>query len=599
MGRRCNNESSPCEPPDKKLALSLPEGNIKEGTLLTDILGNQWRLGKAIGTGGFGDIYLASSEFDSSESPFVAKVEDHSSGPLFVEIHCYLRIAKLDSINKWKEEMQMQHLAIPHYVASGSHTVGENKYRFLILPRYDKDLESIFAAKRKFNLKTTLTIGLQIIDALEYIHSNGYVHSDIKASNILFNEYKTKKPIANATPTVAKTSYRYRGFRPVRLCKVRKIQRTLRTNYNLHSLESAASDKNQNMNKIYLLDYGLASRYVDSNGEHKAFDADNRKAHVGTILFCSRDAHVGVQSRRSDLECLGYNLIYWLTSDLPWVKYLADPEMVHKKKTRCIQNVRAFLEYCFNGQFPRFLYHYFVYLHNLEFEAKPDYKYIKTLFKKALREYGYIDNLLLDFDNLEGWGRKQKKTKCNSENVRITRAVQSLTRTPLKSNLPTKPNLRKEKKLKVDKDWAQALINPEEIIKEAKIRKRKMTDSSDSNQSNGIQNLDLNALNPTSAMLEVFFRSLDRINNGTYTLQHRANTFVDHIEGYTPPCSRSTTINWNEKNTKEEVKFLRKQRLQRKRVEVPVKLDEPLHNLKLKKKTVSKPNPSYREGFIA
>lgn len=533
MGRRCNNERSSCEPPDKKPLLALPECDIKEGTLLVDILGKEWKLGKAIGTGGFGEIYLATDDLCcdvNSEAPYVAKVENHSSGPLFVEIHCYLHIAKLDSIVRWKEKMQMQHLAVPHYVASGSHIIGDNKYRFLIIPRYNKDLESIFEVKRKFNLKTVLTIGLQIIDALEYIHSNGYVHSDIKASNILFNEYINKKSFSLVT---SPTLYRYRGCRPVRSCKVRKIHRVLRTNFNLQSMDNGTEYKVKNIDEIYLLDYGLASRYVTSTGEHKAFDVDSRKAHAGTILFCSRDAHVGVQSRRSDLECLGYNLIYWLTSDLPWSKYLSDPEMVHKKKTKCNQNVRAFLEYTFNSEFPRFLYDYFMYLHNLEFEAKPDYKYIKTLFSKALHEYGYKNNLLLDFDSLEGWGRKQKKTKCNSENVKIKRAVQSLTRTPLKSNLSMRPNLRKEKNLKADKDWAQALMDPEEIIKEAKIRRRKMTDTSDSNQSSGIQNLDLYALNPTAAMIEVFNRSMERINSG-HTPRYREHSFVDYIEGYTP-----------------------------------------------------------------
>lgn len=65
--------------------------------------------------------------------------------------------------------------------------------------------------------------------------------------------------------------------------------------------------------QIYLLDYGLATKYILTNGEHREFAVDHRRAHAGTIQFCSRDAHKGVASRRSDLESLAYNMIYWLT----------------------------------------------------------------------------------------------------------------------------------------------------------------------------------------------------------------------------------------------------------------------------------------------
>lgn len=530
MKKRYNNEHESTEPPDKKQILSTTT-DIKAGTVLVDILGNMWKLGKTIGLGGFGEIYLATDDLsdDNVEAPFVAKVESHTSGPLFVEIHCYLRMGKADAIKQWKDGSNLQHLAIPHYVAYGSHTVGDNRYRFLILPRYEKDLQEIFEIKRKFNLKTALTIGLQIVDALEYLHDNGYVHSDIKDSNILFNEYKSKK----SSPTSSGKSIRYHGCRPIRNCKVRKIQRVLRTNYNLHNMDSKQEVQQNivtNIDQIFLLDYGLACKYVSSNGKHKPFAYDSRKAHAGTILYCSRDAHNGAQSRRSDLECLGYNLIYWLTSDLPWSK-TSDPEAVHKKKCRYMQNLKPFLEYSFNFEYPRFLYDYFAYLQNLGFEDKPDYKYIKTLFKNALTEYGYKDNLLLDFDNREGWGRKQKKTKCNTENIKVKCAKLLLLRTPLKSNLPVRLNLRKvvNRNMNRKKRWEPLLVDPEVIIKKA--RERKLTDTS---ENNGIQNLNINALNPTSAMVDVFNKSIEKLNSNGHSPSDRGDFLGTYIEGYTP-----------------------------------------------------------------
>lgn len=80
--------------------------------------------------------------------------------------------------------------------------------------------------------------------ALEYIHSHGYAHSDVKGSNILLKKY------------------------PDHNSKVEKIQ-------------------------AFLVDYGLAYRFRTGNGVHKPFVHDERRAHEGTLEFTSRDAHHG------------------------------------------------------------------------------------------------------------------------------------------------------------------------------------------------------------------------------------------------------------------------------------------------------------------
>ncbi len=43
-----------------------------------------------------------------------------------------------------------------------------------------------------------------------------------------------------------------------------------------------------------------------------------KKAHNGTLKYTSRDNHKGVESRRGDLEILGYNMIEWSGGILPW-----------------------------------------------------------------------------------------------------------------------------------------------------------------------------------------------------------------------------------------------------------------------------------------
>ena len=71
--------------------------DIKPGEILTDLGGRQWKLGETVGVGGFGQIFVAFEIVNgeiNANCEYVAKVETHSSGPLFVEINCYLRIAK-------------------------------------------------------------------------------------------------------------------------------------------------------------------------------------------------------------------------------------------------------------------------------------------------------------------------------------------------------------------------------------------------------------------------------------------------------------------------------------------------------------------------
>lgn len=76
-------------------------GELQKGEILEDKTGSRWKLGKAIGIGGFGEIYDISSCQSTinanQKSKYVAKIEKHSSGPLFVEINCYLRLGKLET----------------------------------------------------------------------------------------------------------------------------------------------------------------------------------------------------------------------------------------------------------------------------------------------------------------------------------------------------------------------------------------------------------------------------------------------------------------------------------------------------------------------
>ncbi|KAF8764884.1 serine/threonine-protein kinase VRK1-like isoform X2 [Argiope bruennichi] len=343
-----------------------PNGNrlpdpLPNGVILTDVIKRQWKLGKSIGLGGFGEIYLASDDIKKRpglDAKYVIKVEPHTNGPLFSEMHFYHRVGKSEQIEEWMRKKKLSFLGMPKFIGSGSHEHRGIKYRFMVMERFGEDLQKLLDRNNKvFPLKTVYTLGKMVLDILEYIHSHGYIHADVKASNLLL------------------------GYGPGK------------------------------ENEVYLIDFGLACRYI-TNGQHKELKEDRRKAHDGTIEFTSRDAHIGAHSRRGDLEILGYNMLQWLCGRLPWEDNLKDPESVSRQKSMYMSNISSLIKSCYPKRAPpRGIAEYFTYVAGLTFEEEPDYKYCRNILSAAIKASGFIDDGLLVFtsDNIIPIARKGVK----------------------------------------------------------------------------------------------------------------------------------------------------------------------------------------------
>ncbi|KAM9477347.1 serine/threonine-protein kinase VRK2 [Clarias gariepinus] len=309
-------------PKKKPLPCPLPEGWI-----LIDTEKRKWRLGKIIGKGGFGLIYLASDRVESSvaeDTDYVIKVEYHENGPLFSELKFYQRAAKPESISKWKRLKRLDFLGIPMYWGSGLSEHNGTRYRFMVMDRLGTDLQMLFMENgQQLKKQTVLQLGCLMVDVLEYIHDNEYVHADIKAANLLLGH--------------------------------------------------------RDPDKVYLADYGLSYRYCP-NGEHKEYKENPKKGHNGTIEYTSIDAHRGVApSRRGDLEVLGYCLLHWQCGTLPWLSMLRNPVQVLEAKSKLMNELPdSVIQMSTSGSLAE-LAQFLLAVKTLGYKEKPDYDALRKV----------------------------------------------------------------------------------------------------------------------------------------------------------------------------------------------------------------------------
>ena len=215
------------------------------------------------------------------------------------------------------------------------------EYNAMVMELLGQNLEDLFNfCARNFTLKTILMIAVQLIERIKHVHEYNYVHRDIKPENFLIGRKQTEQI-------------------------------------------------------IYILDFGLAKRYRDEHTHIHIPLKENRNL-TGTARYASCNAHNGLeQSRRDDMESIGYVLLYFFKGTLPW-KGLKCKDKNEKYQKIKEMKMNTPPEKLCEG-LPIEFANYLKMVKKLSFEEEPEYKKYINMFNELFKSKDFEKDYLYDW----------------------------------------------------------------------------------------------------------------------------------------------------------------------------------------------------------
>jgi len=152
-------------------------------------------------------------------------------------------------------------------------------------------------------------------------------------------------------------------------------------------------------NLVYIIDFGLAKKYRDSR-THQHIAYRENKNLTGTARYASVNTHLGIeQSRRDDMESLGYVFMYFLRGSLPWQGLKAATKRQKYERISEKKMSTPIEELC--KGFPSEFATYLNFCRSLRFDDKPDYSYLRQLFRNLFHRHGYTYDYVFDWNMLK------------------------------------------------------------------------------------------------------------------------------------------------------------------------------------------------------
>ncbi|KAJ8643393.1 hypothetical protein MRB53_005141 [Persea americana] len=275
-------------------------------------VGNKFRLGRKIGSGSFGEIYLGTNIQTNEEVAIKLENVKTKHPQLLYESKLY-RILQGGT-------------GIPNVRWFGV----EGDYNVLVMDLLGPSLEDLFNfCSRKLSLKSVLMLADQMINRVEFVHSKSFLHRDIKPDNFLMG-------------------------------------------------------LGRRANQVYIIDFGLAKKYRDTS-THQHIPYRENKNLTGTARYASMNTHLGI--------------VFSSSSSLPWQGLKAGTK---KQKYEKIseRKVSTSIEALCRG-YPTEFASYFHYCRSLRFDDKPDYAYLKRLFRDLFIREGFQFDYVFDWTILK------------------------------------------------------------------------------------------------------------------------------------------------------------------------------------------------------
>lgn len=306
-----------------------------------------------IGKGSFGTVFLAQ---DKILNKLIAlKIEQFKDS---------VYNSKLEFEKNILEKLE-NHEGFPKLYGQGKK---EDK-NYLAIELLGPNLEELFNyCKRKFTLQTICLIAIQSLNCLEIFHSIGYIHRDIKPENFVIG-------------IEDKSNYIYLIDYGLCRCYYSEIDFINKKKQTKISKDNLVNNINYNNNYKNCLNFN--NELSNSLFENLHIQFKDKMSLVGTIRFSSINAHLGIdQTRRDDLESLGYMLLYFISGYLPWTGIEASNKAFKYNKIlkrKLLLNVDSILI-----NYPKEISYFYNYIKSLKFSEQPDYFYLKELFFTVL-----------------------------------------------------------------------------------------------------------------------------------------------------------------------------------------------------------------------